>query len=123
MSSWPARPGQEDGLARGSRRGALGHHIRSLEPDNGEERLFEIKTTNGHARTRFWLSRNQVETAAHNPAAYGVRRIFRFSNGAEMFNIKPPLECRPVLDAGTSTWPCRGEAPSNPNTSSAALMS
>ncbi|MGX1357125.1 DUF3883 domain-containing protein [Bradyrhizobium elkanii] len=90
-------------MARGSRRDHRGYDIRSFAPDNGEERLFEIKTTNRHARTRVWLSRNQVETAAHNPAAYRVRRIFdfsngaemfdiKFSNGAEMFDIKPPLD-------------------------------
>lgn len=79
-------------MARGSRRRPPGYDIRSFQPDNGEERLLEIKTTNGHARTRFWLSRNQVQTAAQNPAAYRVRRVFHFRNGAEMFDIKPPLD-------------------------------
>ncbi|MBP1290416.1 MULTISPECIES: DUF3883 domain-containing protein [Bradyrhizobium] len=55
---WPADRGEDH----------RGYDIRSFAPDNGEERLFEIKTTNRHARTRVWLSRNQVETAAHNPA-------------------------------------------------------
>jgi len=75
---WPADRGEDH----------RGFDIRS----NGEERLLEIKTTNGHARTRFWLSRNQVDTAAQNPAAYRVRRVFHFQNGAEMFDIKPPLD-------------------------------
>jgi hypothetical protein len=79
---WPANRGEDH----------RGYDIRSFEPDNGEERLLEIKTTNGHARTRFWLSRNQVETAAQNPAAYRVRRVFHFRSGAEMFDIKPPLD-------------------------------
>lgn len=79
---WPADRGEDH----------RGYDIRSFEPDNGEERLLEIKTTNGHARTRFWLSRNQVQTAAQNPAAYRIRRVFHFQNGAKMFDIRPPLD-------------------------------
>ncbi|NYG44869.1 hypothetical protein GGD67_002317 [Bradyrhizobium sp. IAR9] len=79
---WPSDRGEDH----------RGYDIRSFEPDSGEERLLEIKTTHGHARTRFWLSRNQVETAAENPSAYRVRRVFHFRNGAQMFDIKPPLD-------------------------------
>ena len=43
-------------------------------------------------RTRFWLSRNQCEVAAANPETYRIRRIYRFRNGAKMFDIKPPLD-------------------------------
>ncbi|MGY3355021.1 hypothetical protein ACVWZK_001684 [Bradyrhizobium sp. GM0.4] len=45
---------------------------RSFEP-GGEERFLEIKTTNGHARMRFWLARTQYEVAAQNrrPTASG----------------------------------------------------
>lgn len=78
---WPADRGEDH----------RGYDIRSFEPD-GEERLLEIKTTNGHARTRFWLSRTQYEVAAQNPSTYRVRRVFHFQNGAEMFDIKPPLD-------------------------------
>lgn len=68
-----------------------GYDIRSFESD-GEESLLEIKTTNGHARTRFWLSRTQYEVAAQNPSTYRIRRVFHFQNGAEMFDIRPPLD-------------------------------
>ncbi|WP_315773829.1 MULTISPECIES: DUF3883 domain-containing protein [unclassified Bradyrhizobium] len=68
-----------------------GYDVRSFEPD-GEERLLEINTTKRHARTRFWLSRTQYEVAAQNPSIYRVRRVFHFQNGAEMFDIKPPLD-------------------------------
>ncbi|WP_028158042.1 DUF3883 domain-containing protein [Bradyrhizobium japonicum] len=77
---WPADRGEDD----------RGYDIRSFESD-GEERLLEIKTTNGHARTRFWLSRTQYEVAGQNPT-YRIRRVFHFRNGAEMFDIKPPLD-------------------------------
>jgi len=44
----------------------LGYDIRSFEID-GQDRLLEVKTTNGRARTRFWLSNNQCDVAARNP--------------------------------------------------------
>lgn len=78
---WPADRGEDH----------RGYDIRSFEAD-GEESLLEIKTTNGHARTRFWLSRTQYEVAAQNPLTYRIRRVFHFRNGAEMFDIKPPLD-------------------------------
>lgn len=78
---WPADGGEDH----------RGYDIRSFER-GGEERLLEIKTTNGHARTRFWLSGTQYEVAAQNPSTYRVRRVFHFQNGAEMFDIKPPLD-------------------------------
>lgn len=69
----------------------LGYDIKSFEPD-GQDQLLEVKTTNGHARTRFWLSQNQCEVAAKNPETYRVRRVYHFRNGAEMFDIRPPLD-------------------------------
>ncbi len=69
----------------------LGYDVRSFEVD-GEERLMEVKTTSGHARTRFWLSANQCDVAASNPETYRVRRVYHFRNGAQMFDVKPPLE-------------------------------
>jgi hypothetical protein len=56
----------------------LGYDVRSFEPD-GEERLIEIKTIDGHARTRFWLSANQCEVAASNPDIYRPQRRIRSS--------------------------------------------
>ncbi|WGR90956.1 DUF3883 domain-containing protein [Bradyrhizobium sp. ISRA443] len=78
---WPADRGEDH----------RGYDIRSFESE-GEESLLEIKTTNGHARTRFWLSRTQYEVAAQNPSTYRIRRVFHFRNRAEMFDIKPPLD-------------------------------
>lgn len=69
----------------------FGYDVKSFEND-GQEQLLEIKTTNGHARTRFWLSGNQCEVAAKNPETYRVRRVYHFRNGAAMFDIQPPLD-------------------------------
>lgn len=76
----------------------LGYDIRSFEPD-GEERLMEVKTTNGHARTRFWLSANQCEVAASNSDTYRVRRVYHFRNGVQMFDVKPPLDASLLMKA------------------------
>lgn len=69
----------------------FGYDIQSFDLD-GRHQLLEVKTTNGHARTRFWLSRNQCEVAARNPETYRVRRVYHFRNGAQMFDITPPLD-------------------------------
>jgi uncharacterized protein DUF3883 len=68
-----------------------GYDVRSFEPD-GQERLLEIKTTCGHERTAFWLSRREVDVAAERSDRYRIRRVFHFRNHAQMFEIAPPLE-------------------------------
>ncbi|WP_050995708.1 MULTISPECIES: DUF3883 domain-containing protein [Bradyrhizobium] len=68
-----------------------GYDVRSFEPD-GQERLLEIKTTCGHERTPFWLTKREVEVAAERKDKYRVRRVFHFRNHAQMFEIAPPLE-------------------------------
>jgi hypothetical protein len=68
-----------------------GYDIRSFESD-GEERLLEVKTTCGHERTAFWLSRREVDVAAERSGVYRIRRVFHFRNRAQMFEITPPLE-------------------------------
>ncbi|MGM4962992.1 DUF3883 domain-containing protein [Tardiphaga sp. 1201_B9_N1_1] len=69
----------------------LGYDIRSFDRA-GRESLIEVKTTNGPARTRFWLSRNQCDVAANNQETYRIRRVYHFRNGVEMFDIVPPLD-------------------------------
>jgi len=69
----------------------FGYDVRSFEPD-GQERLLEIKTTCGHERTAFWLTRRGIDIAAENSEVYRIRRVFHFRNRAQMFEIGPPLE-------------------------------
>ena len=73
-----------------------GYDVRSFEPD-GQERLLEIKTTCGHERTPFWMSRRECEVAADQSDIYRVRRVFHFYNDVKMFDIQPPLETRLLL--------------------------
>ncbi|WP_246773992.1 DUF3883 domain-containing protein [Bradyrhizobium diazoefficiens] len=69
----------------------FGYDVKSFEPD-GQERLLEIKTTCGHERTAFWLTRREIDIAAENSEIYRILRVFHFRNRAQMFEIDPPLE-------------------------------
>ncbi|WP_445222614.1 DUF3883 domain-containing protein [Bradyrhizobium sp. Pa8] len=68
----------------------MANNVRSFET-YGQERLLEIKTTCGHERTAFWLTRREVDVAAERSDRYRIRRVFHFRNRAQMFEIAPPL--------------------------------
>jgi hypothetical protein len=71
-----------------------GYDVRSFDPEDGQERLLEIKTTCGHERTAFWLTRREVDVAAERSGIYRIRRVFHFRNRAQMFEIASPLHER-----------------------------
>jgi hypothetical protein len=58
----------------------------------GTAKLIEVKTTNGSARTPFFLSRNERELAAERPADWRIYRVHVFAKDARIFTIDPPLE-------------------------------
>ncbi|MFP5231565.1 MAG: DUF3883 domain-containing protein [Acidobacteriota bacterium] len=58
----------------------------------GRERLLEIKTTNGSARTPFFLSRNERDMAMERPKDWCIYRVHLFANTPRIFAIAPPLE-------------------------------
>jgi hypothetical protein len=68
-----------------------GYDIRSFEP-NGQERLLEVKTTNGSARTPFFLSRNECEVATERPEDWRIYRVHCFAKEPRVFTIAPPLD-------------------------------
>ncbi len=68
----------------------------------GRERLIEVKTTNGAARTPFFLSRNECSLATERPADWQIYRVHLFANGPRIFTIAPPLETAVRLT--TETW-------------------
>jgi hypothetical protein len=68
-----------------------GYDIRSFEP-NGQERLLEVKTTNGSARTPFFLSRNECEVATERPQDWRIYRVHCFAKEPRIFTIAPPLD-------------------------------
>lgn len=68
-----------------------GYDVLSFEPD-GRERLLEIKTTNGSARTPFFLTRTEWAVATDRPDDWRVYRVHLFSTAPRIFTIAPPLE-------------------------------
>ena len=79
-----------------------GYDILSFDPDGGHERLIEVKTTNGSARTPFFISRNERELAIERPSDWRIYRVHLFAREARIFTIAPPLENS--LNLSTETW-------------------
>ncbi len=78
-----------------------GYDISSFEP-NGRERLIEVKTTNGAARTPFFLSRNECALASERPADWCIYRVHLFARQPRIFTIFPPLE--EAVSLSPETW-------------------
>jgi Domain of unknown function (DUF3883) len=70
----------------------------------GTAKLIEVKTTNGSARTPFFLSRNERELAAERPADWRIYRVHLFATDARIFTIDPPLEN--AVRLMPETWRC-----------------
>jgi len=68
----------------------------------GRPRLIEVKTTNGSARTPFFITRNEFAIARESPAHWCLYRVHLFASGPRIFTIAPPLE--PKLRLSTETW-------------------
>lgn len=67
-----------------------GYDILSFEPD-GRERLIEVKTTNGAAKTPFFLSRTEHEVSEQRSDAWRLYRVHLFAQSPRIFTIEPPL--------------------------------
>jgi hypothetical protein len=78
-----------------------GYDVLSFAPD-GAERLIEVKTTNGSARTPFFLTRNECEVADARMDAWRLYRVHLFAQRPRVFSVVPPLEN--VLSLETETW-------------------
>lgn len=75
-----------------------GYDVRSFDA-LGRERLIEVKTTNGSARTPFFLSRNERALSEERPEDWRLYRVHEFSKRPLIFELAPPLDrsvvCRP----------------------------
>jgi hypothetical protein len=78
-----------------------GYDILSFD-QRGRERLIEVKTTNGAARTPFFLTRNEHELAMERPTDWHIYRVHFFARDPLIFTIVPPLENALILRA--ETW-------------------
>lgn len=78
-----------------------GYDVLSFEP-SGQERLLEVKTTNGSARTPFFLTRNEREVATERQEHWCIYRVHLFSTEPRIFTIAPPLER--AVNLSVETW-------------------
>lgn len=78
-----------------------GFDILSFDP-SGRERLIEVKTTNGAARTPFFLSRNEHEVSIAQADSWRLYRLHQFSQTPRIFTMEPPLDR--ALHLRTETW-------------------
>jgi hypothetical protein len=78
-----------------------GYDILSFEPD-GRERLIEVKTTNGAARTPFFISENECQRAAASAESWLLYRVHSFAQRPRIFKIVPPLD--KMLHLRPDTW-------------------
>ncbi|HEU5341128.1 DUF3883 domain-containing protein [Edaphobacter sp.] len=78
-----------------------GYDVLSFE-QSGRERLIEVKTTNGAARTPFFLTRNERELAMERPTEWQIYRVHLFASTPRIFTICPPLEDAVILRP--ETW-------------------
>jgi hypothetical protein len=78
-----------------------GYDVLSFTP-SGSERLLEVKTTNGSARTPFFLSRNECSVAAERPEEWRLYRVHLYASDPRVFTLAPPLE--EALRLSAETW-------------------
>lgn len=78
-----------------------GYDILSFEP-NGEERLIEVKTTNGAAKTPFFITRNEQEVSRAHVQTWRLYRVHLFAQTPRIFTLAPPLEA--VLHLRPEAW-------------------
>lgn len=78
-----------------------GYDIHTFDSD-GKEKLVEVKTTNGSARTPFFLTRNELEVSKVRSASWRLYRVHLFAQTPRIFTLAPPLEDSVRLR--TETW-------------------
>jgi hypothetical protein len=78
-----------------------GYDILSFDP-NGKERLIEVKTTNGSAKTPFFLTRNEHQTAVARADSWRLYRVHLFAQTPRIFTLAPPLETK--IHLRTEAW-------------------
>ncbi len=78
-----------------------GYDIRSFNLD-GVTRLIEVKTTNGAARTPFFISRNEYELSCKRPTDWYIYRVHLFAQSPRIYTLQPPLN--KSLRLSTEVW-------------------
>lgn len=78
-----------------------GYDVRSYEA-SGEERLIEVKTTNGSARTPFFLTRSEHEVSEARSNEWRLYRVHLFAQRPSIYTLTPPLA--QALHLRAETW-------------------
>lgn len=74
-----------------------GYDILSFSND-GTEQFLEVKTTIGHQRTPFFLSRNERDFAEEEADRFRIFRLYEWGKEPKAFVIKPPLTDSLILE-------------------------
>ena len=75
-----------------------GYDIASFSPE-GDNRLIEVKTTNGWARTPFHVTRNELAVAEAQPQEWCLFRLWNFAREPNAFELRWPLDAHVTLIA------------------------
>ena len=75
-----------------------GYDVASFSTE-GQDRLIEVKTTNGWERTPFFISRNELAVAERRPAEWCLLRLWNFAREPRAFELRPPLDAHVSLIA------------------------
>lgn len=78
-------------------RDGAGYDILSYD-HSGAERFLEVKTTVGHKRTPFYLSRNEHDFAQEAADRFRIYRLYDWGAAPNAFMIAPPLERGLILE-------------------------
>ncbi len=75
-----------------------GYDIASFTSE-GQDRLIEVKTTNGWERTPFFITRNELAVAERHPNEWCLMRLWNFAREPRAFELRPPLDAHVTLIA------------------------
>lgn len=65
----------------------------------GTERFLEVKTTIGHKRTPFYLTRNERDFAEEAAGRFRIFRLYDWGTTPKAFLIQPPLDTTLILES------------------------
>lgn len=71
----------------------------------GNDRLIEVKTTQGVRSTPFFVTRNELSLAHERPEHFRLYRLYEVAQAPRLFKLRPPLEEAVTLEA--ETWRAR----------------
>jgi len=82
-----------------------GYDILSFD-EEGNERWIEVKTTNQHIGTPFFITRHELEVSNENPEQYWIYRLFDFPDSPKLYRLQPPFEDTMTLEPiSWRVWP------------------